>query len=152
MINVAVINGARKAIACETLGLSVRTIQRWYDEKSGQLFEDARRNAIRPTPTNKLSSEETALILETCNDDEFASYPPSYIVPTLADDGRYIGSESTFYRTLKHAGQLVSRSLAKSDHQRKKPNAQVATKPNAVWSWDISYLALKQEASIIIYI
>jgi len=33
MINVAMINGARKAIACEALGLSVRTIQRWYDWK-----------------------------------------------------------------------------------------------------------------------
>jgi transposase InsO family protein len=141
MINVAVINGARKAIACETLGLSVRTIQRWFNEKSGQLFEDARPNAIRPTPSNKLSSEETALILKTCSDEEFASYPPGYIVPTLADEGRYIGSESTFYRTLKHAGQLADRSLAKSPYPRKKPVVQTATKPNQVWTWDISYLA-----------
>jgi hypothetical protein len=32
----------------------------------------------------------------------------------LADDGRYIGSESTFYRTLKNAGQMGNRSQAKS--------------------------------------
>jgi putative transposase len=109
-----VLSGARKAIACRTLGLSVRTVQRWYHEKSGQFFEDARPDAIRPTPTNKLSAEETALILKTCNEAEFANYPPGYIVPTLADDGRYIGSESTFYRTLKNAGQMGNRSQAKS--------------------------------------
>ncbi len=120
--------------------MSVRTIQRWYHEKSGELFEDARPGAIRPTPKNKLTQEETALILKTCNSEEFASYPPGYIVPTLADDSRYIGSESTFYRILKNAGQLIDRSLAKSHHQRKKPNAKIATKPNEVWTWDISYL------------
>jgi putative transposase len=141
MIHSAESNGARKAIACKTLGLSVRTIQRWYHEKSGQLSEDARPSAIRPTPTNKLSPEETALILKTCNEAEFANYPPGYIVPTLADEGCYIGSESTFYRTLKNAGQLADRSLTKSQHQRKKPNVQVAIKPNEVWTWDISYLA-----------
>jgi len=141
MIHSAVSNGARKAIACKTLGLSVRTIQRWYHEKSGQLFEDARPSAIRSTPTNKLSPEETALILKTCSDAEFASYPPGYIVPTLADNGCYIGSESTFYRTLKNAGQLADRSLTKSQHQRKKPKVQLAIKPNEVWTWDISYLA-----------
>jgi putative transposase len=105
------------------------------------MFEDARPNAIRPASTNKLSSEETALILKTCNEAELASYPPGYIVPTLADDGRYIGSESTFYRVLKNADQLADRSLTKSHHQRAKPEAQIATKPNNVWSWDISYLA-----------
>ena len=87
MIHSAVLSGARKAIACKTLGLSVRTIQRWYHEKSGQLFEDARPNAIRPTPANKLSPDETAFILKTCSKAKFASYPPGYIVPTLADDG-----------------------------------------------------------------
>jgi putative transposase len=141
MINSAVLGGARKAIACKTLGLSVRTIQRWYHEKSGQLFEDARPSAIRPTPTNKLSSEETALILKTCSDAEFASYPPGYIVLALADSGCYVGSESTFNRTLKNAGQLADRSLTKSQHQRKKPNVQVAIKLNEVLTWDISYLA-----------
>jgi putative transposase len=105
------------------------------------IFEDARPSAIRPTPTNKLSSEETALILKTCSDAEFGSYSLGHIVSTLADSGCYIGSESTFCRTLKNAGQLADRSLTKSQHQRKKPNVQVAIKPNEVWTWDISYLA-----------
>lgn len=141
LINSAVLSGARKAIACRTLGISVRTIQRWYHEKSRHVFEDARPNASRPTPANKLSIGERALILETCNLSEFASYPPGYIVPTLADNGRYIGSESTFYRVLKEAGQIAERTTAKLRQKNNKPTVQIATKPNQVWTWDISYLA-----------
>ena len=69
MINQATRNGARKAIACKIIGLSVRTMQRWYHQNSREIFEDARPNAIRPTPKNKLSPEETALILSTCNEE-----------------------------------------------------------------------------------
>jgi putative transposase len=105
------------------------------------LFEDARPNAIRAVPANKLSIKERALIVATCNLSEFASYPPGYIVPTLADNGHYIGSESTFYRVLKEAGQIAERSAAKSRQKNNKPSAQIATKPNEVWTWDISYLA-----------
>ena len=62
-------------------------------------------------------------------------------MPTLADNGHYIGSESTFYRVLKEAGQIIERSVAKSRQKNNKPSAQIATKPNEVWTWDISYLA-----------
>lgn len=56
------------------------------------MSKDERPTAKRPAPSNKLSEEERSVILETCNSTEFASYPPGYIVPTLADDGLYIGS------------------------------------------------------------
>lgn len=140
MLNTAINSGARKALACKTLGVSVRTIQRWYHHRSDQLIEDGRPNAVRPEPQNKLSLEERELILSTCNDTEFANYPPGYIVPTLADSGRYIGSESTFYRVLKSAGQLNCRTRAKLGGKRSKPAPQLTTKPNELWSWDISYL------------
>lgn len=40
---------------------------------------------------------------------EYASLPPSQIVPTLLDKGKYIASESSFYRVLKAVGQLTRR-------------------------------------------
>ena len=141
LINSAISSGARKAIACKTIGVSVRTIQRWYNDKSKQVFEDERPTANRPTPANKLSVEERALILETCNSNEYASYPPGYIVPTLADDGLYIGSESSFYRVLNESGQLAQRAPTKLRVNNSKPKEKVATKPNELWTWDISYLA-----------
>ena len=36
---------------------------------------------------------------------EYASLPPGQIVPALADQGLYIGSESSFYRVLHQAGK-----------------------------------------------
>lgn len=121
--------------------MSVRTIQRWYNDKSKQVFEDERPTAKRPTPSNKLSVEERSAILETCNSSEYASYPPGYIVPTLADNGLYIGSESTFYRVLNEYGQLAQRAPTKLRVNNSKPKEKIATKPNQIWTWDISYLA-----------
>jgi hypothetical protein len=63
---------------------------------------------------------------------EFAGYPPEYIVPTLAYNSRYIGSESTFYQVLKEAWKIAERTMAKSRHKNNKPNAQIATKTNVV--------------------
>ncbi|NOZ53126.1 MAG: hypothetical protein GXP08_08295 [Gammaproteobacteria bacterium] len=34
---------------------------------------------------------------------------PNQIVPVLAERGQYIGSERTFYRVMKAAGQLAHR-------------------------------------------
>ena len=43
-------------------------------------------------------------MLDVCNSQEF-SLPPSQIVPRLADQGRYLASESSFYRILRAADQ-----------------------------------------------
>ena len=64
--------------------MSPRTLQRWRDPAGG-ICEDRRPSAERPTPANKLSEEERDRIVATCNAPEFASLPPSQIVPRLAD-------------------------------------------------------------------
>ncbi|WP_270301547.1 transposase [Terrisporobacter petrolearius] len=45
-------NGARLIPACETVGISKRTYERWY--RGGKILEDRRKDAIRPEPSNKL--------------------------------------------------------------------------------------------------
>lgn len=80
---------------------------------------------------------ERQQVLALCNSPEFASLPPNVIVPTLADKGVYIASESTFYRILKAVNQLTRRSR---ECQYKRPDVLKAIAPNQVWSWDISYL------------
>jgi putative transposase len=62
---------------------------------------DARTTTERPVPRNALSAAEREAILASCNSPQFAHLPPSQIVPRLADQGRYLASESTFYRVLK---------------------------------------------------
>ncbi|HGU9802620.1 TPA: IS3 family transposase, partial [Escherichia coli] len=98
---------------------------------------DRRSDTVNRSPRNKLSEAERLRILELCNSPEFASLPPNVIVPTLADRGIYIASESSFYRVLKSANQLKKRSR---ECQYKRPDVLRAVAPNQVWSWDISYL------------
>lgn len=128
-------HGARKIRACQCIGISIRTLQRWID---GEVISaDKRPCAKNRVPRNKLSEAERQQILEICNSPEFASLPPNVIVPMLADKGVYIASESTFYRVLKSENQLTRRSR---ECQYKRPDVLKAVAPNQVWSWDISYL------------
>jgi len=96
LIEDAITAGARRAKACAELEISDRTLRRWT--KDGQVHPDQRPLVPRPEPANKLSAAERAAVLEACNSTEFASLPPSQIVPKLADRGRYLASESSFYR------------------------------------------------------
>lgn len=139
LVNEAAANGARKVKACEMLEISLRTFQRWT-KPSG--IRDKRNEANRTAPSHQLTQAEKALILRTANRQEYRDLPPSKIVPLLADEGRYIASESSFYRVLREHKQLTARGRSKPKTHTK-PRACRATGPNQVWSWDISYLPLQ---------
>lgn len=117
----------------------MRTFQRWVRDGDDAVMADSRTTSTRPAPANKLSEDERAQILAVANSEEFASLPPTQIVPTLADRGVFVASESSFYRVLKAAAQQHHRGRAK------KPSSRVATShcatgPNEVWSWDITWM------------
>ena len=95
---------------------------------------------MRPEPPHKLSEQEKQKVIDCCLSDEFADLPPSQIVPTLADRGEYIASESSFYRVLKEKNLSEHRGRAKKRKQIKAATTHVAKTANEVWSWDISYL------------
>ena len=139
MINKAVASsGARQDKACEAIGLSTRTLQRWRID--GVIGEDKRPAAIRSEPLNKLSVQERQAVIDVCNIEEFSSLPPSQIVPILADRGEYIASESSFYRILKTENMLHHRGKAKPRNSHKRPTSYTAKKPKEVSSWDIRYM------------
>ena len=130
-------SGARKFKACNELDISVRTYQRWIE--SGTLKVDGRVDAIRPAPTNKLTREEREQVLEVTRRPAYKSLPPSQIVPALADEGEYIASESSFYRILHEEKQQNHRGRSKAP-QKKALSTHVASAPNQLWCWDISFL------------
>ncbi len=137
-VNEACAAGTRQSKACEVIGLSSRTLQRWC--KNGQVKADGRGQSISQSePHNKLSLLERQRILEIANSQEFAHLSPNQIVPILADDGQYVASESTFYRVLREADQMAHRGKAKLP-TRKRPAPLQANAPNQLWSWDITYL------------
>lgn len=139
LLDEAVEHGARRRTACEVLGVSARMVERWqHAERSGKEAEDARRGPTT-APGNKLSPDERRRILEMVNSPRFRDVSPNQIVPRLADEGRYLGSEATLHRILREEELLAHRGRAKAP-ERRRPNAHTAVEANQVWSWDITYL------------
>ena len=121
--------GARRAPACMLAGIDGRTYQRW--QAGADRRGDGRTLAERPKPAHALSETERAEILAVANEARFAELPPARMVPALADEGRYIASESSFYRVLRaHAPTAAP----------KPPTTHQATRPRQVWCWDMTYL------------
>lgn len=136
LVDEAVSAGARQSLVCAELGIDIRTLQRWRAQNIG---ED-RRAGPKSAPKNKLTAKERARLLEIVNRPENRDLSPKQIVPKLADEGIYIASESTLYRILREEKQLKHRGPSRPPQKRYRPKPQLATGPNQVWSWDITYL------------
>lgn len=135
MIDEALAAGCRQKPACELMGLSERTLQRWREPEN----EDDDRCGPKTAPGNKLSELERKIVLAMTRSPEFRDLSPCQIVPQLADRGQFIASESTFYRVLREENELNHRERSKP-RAHKAPKAKTATGPCQIWSWDITYL------------
>ena len=140
MIDEAVAAGAGLLRACEEAGIDRRTWRRWSDPDTGAVRIDARPDAARPVPSNRIDDAVRAEMLAVCASEDFADAPPSQIVPALADRGVFLASESTYYRVLHEADQQHERGRA-----RRRTSSTItshrATGPNQLWSWDVTWLA-----------
>lgn len=103
---------------------------------------DAARPAPTPAPKRSpraLSEQERKLVLATLNEDRFCNLAPAEVYATLLDEGKYLCSERTMYRILKANGQVRERrNLLRHPHYA--APELMATKPNQLWSWDITKL------------
>ena len=138
LIKEALHSGARLKPACDELGITPRTYQRWTSKTSG--IEDQRPLIKRHPPQNKLTEEERAEVVKVANSPDYADLSPNQIVPKLADKGKYIASESTFHRILK-LEKLNKHRLRSKEAIKREPATHVATGPNQVWTWDITWIA-----------
>uniref|UniRef100_UPI00398D2284 helix-turn-helix domain-containing protein n=1 Tax=Pectobacterium versatile TaxID=2488639 RepID=UPI00398D2284 len=78
-------------------------------------------------PFNRLSPEEENRIRGVCHEPEYASLPPSQIVPRLADRGIYLASESTFYRVLRRSGEVHRRGRQARQQKVSAPTTFIAS-------------------------
>lgn len=120
--------GARSS--CRALGVSSATYYRWKLPHPG---EDRRQ------PPRSLSSEERTHVLSRLHEDRFVDQAPAQVVASLLDEGEYLCSERTMYRILS-ANQEVRERRDQLRHPNYAAPELMATRPNELWSWDITRL------------
>jgi transposase InsO family protein len=136
LITEAQASGARLQPACKIVGLSIRTVERWrrWPERDDQ------RRGPRQRPANALTLTEETQILAVMTSLRYANLPPKQLVPQLADEGLYLGSESTMYRLQRRHALRAKKRMIKRTHVSRANMVHRATGPNQVWSWDITWL------------
>ena len=86
----------------------------------------------------RLTEDEVCRILDMVNSERFRDTAPAEICTTLLDEGEYLCSERTMYRILARQGQTTIR---RQSPPRNHPRPELlATRPNELWSWDITKL------------
>jgi len=98
----------------------------------------------RPTPLPRsspraLAPEEKTCVLALLHEPRFADLAPAEVYAGLLDEERYLCSERTMYRILAENAEVRERR-----NQLRHPAYTVpellATRPNELWSWDITKL------------
>ncbi len=86
-----------------------------------------------------LSAEDRHGVLGALNEERFCDQSPAEIYATLLDEGQYLCSERTMYRILAEHHQVRERR-DQLRHPRYTAPELLASRPNEVWSWDITKL------------
>ena len=94
---------------------------------------------IRPRPEHALSDAEQQQVLATLHDPRFVDLAPSQVYAQLLEEGQYLCSIRTMYRLLAANDEVRERRAVASHVVYTKPEL-LATRPNEVWSWDITKL------------
>ena len=120
--------------ACKAVGLPRASYYRRLKPSLG-----CRPVIDRSTP-RELSQSEREQIIAVLHEPEFVDQPPAEIHAKLLDQGIYLASVRTMYRLLESLDSSKERRQQRPPHRYEKP-VLLATKPNEVWTWDITRLA-----------
>ena len=119
--------------ACGALGLPRATYYRACARKQSPV------RPKRPTPRRALSCDERQRVLDVLHEPRFVDLAPAEVFATLLDEGVYLCSVRTMHRVLAANAEARERR-----NQLRHPNYPVpqllATRPNELWSWDITKL------------
>jgi putative transposase len=86
-----------------------------------------------------LSEAEQKCVLDLLHEPKHADLAVAQVWCRALDDGIYLCSQSTMHRLLGLHGESRERRRQRTHPAKKKPEL-MATKPNEVWSWDITKL------------
>ena len=120
--------------ACLALGVARVSAYRFWQRKDN------------PAPTRQVRKSERALsgaevehILSVLHSDRFVDMTPAEVYATLLDEGIYLCSTRTMYRILGANDEVRERRNQARHAEYAKPEL-LATRPNELWSWDITKL------------
>lgn len=94
---------------------------------------------VRSPQPRALSQVERKEVRATLNREEHVDEAPATVYAKLLDEGVYVASVSTMYRVLREHDEVRERRRQATHPAAKKPEL-LATRPNEVWSWDITKL------------
>ena len=93
---------------------------------------------VEPTLSPRaLSQAEKGIVRQVLDSERFQDQAPREVYATLIDEGRYLCSIRTMYRILDENEQVGERRNQLRHPNYVKPEL-LATKPNQLWSWDIT--------------
>jgi len=124
--------------ACDAVGAAQASYYRRHRSSPAPARSAPIPHRDRPQP-RALSHAEQQAILHELHSGRFADLAPAEVWAILLDEGRYLGSISTFYRLLRQAGETRERRRQATHPTTVKPEL-VADAPNSTWSWDITKL------------
>ena len=130
---VATVSGVSKLSTCAALGVARASYYR-RRPRCLQPVGQPRRGSWRA-----LSPAERDRVLAALHSERFVDQAPAEVYATLLDERQYLCSVRTMYRILAVAGEVRERRNQLRHPVYKKPEL-LATKPNEVWSWDITKL------------
>jgi putative transposase len=121
--------------ACQAVGAAPA---RWYrrHRQSPPPPKPERVPAPQPRALSEVERKELRRVL---NGPEHVDEAPATVYAKLLDEGVYLGSTSTMYRVLREHDEVRERRHQATHPAAKKPEL-LATKPNEVYSWDITKL------------
>jgi len=122
--------------------LGVRTLCEALSEPRSSWYRSRKPRPVVSLPAprshRRLTDAEERRVLDTLNSERFQDMAPGEVHATLLDEGVYLCSERTMYRILSTHGQSVIRRQS-APRLYAKPEL-LATRPNELWSWDITKL------------
>jgi putative transposase len=121
--------------ACAAAGRARAT---YYRRRPGAPPRPPASRSRRPQP-RALSEVEREWVLTTLHSERFVDAAPPTVYATLLDEGIYLCSVPSMYRILRAQGEVRERRRQAVHPPHLKPEL-LATRPNQIWSWDITKL------------
>jgi putative transposase len=121
------------APVCEALGLSRAVVYRRRNPAEPKAKQP------RARPARALDQGERQEVLDTLHAKRFCDQSPVNVYATLLEENRYLCSPRTMYRILADSKEVRERRNQLRHPRYHRPEL-VATRPNQVWSWDITKL------------